>query len=1060
MTRKLYIALIALIVGMLHMSSSSYASHIAAADIYLDYIGTGPNDLKYRVNVIVYRACENNGGIGLSDVYSYRSQSLNVTGSRSMRAPFLDTLDQICDSALDVDGNLIVNSCLDGNSIYPGFERAHYIDTVTLPGVANDWVFQYSICCRNYGIANLCNPGSQSLVVLAYLNNTIRYNNSTPRFTVDPVPYLCRDKDVNFFNGPFDPDGDSVVIFNNQPLGCSAAGTGCTGPCGTNTEIPYDAASPGAGLPNYSLANPIVSTSGYNVDAIAGSASFHPMVAGKFVISFIAQEYDRMSGQMMSAAMRDVQVVVLECNAEEPLLDEEPNELKNGVWSIQGGNKLKTCVGNLLTFNLNAKSAIPGHKIIMSIDQSKVPTAVVSFINQETDTPSMSFEWIPTTMDLGVHNVIVTAVDSTCDASSPIKKSAFLNFAIEVLPGLDGGPDIYANCPGQEVELEGEGGPTINYRWSYLNGGSIPSTEIDNPRAQRPKVRPMTTTEYWVQTDSLPTGCKMDDTVRVIIPTLNTITITPPSPAVVCRPDYLDLQVNISGIKPNINLQCAPAPKFDTPYVNLDTFNVGNEKAYSSVGTPFRSLTEGNSVKVQFILNRRDLIKSGFESATIGGLSFSFDKTMSSATYNGLSISMKCTPLDTLSIKNGFEGGTTLVYGPDNLTFNPGVNYIYFNQSAYNWDTTMNILVELCYRTDQVNVAPNMYYTQMTSPVMMMQTATGIASICDGPANVGPLEAVNNRPDVGLLNKRSEDRDFDLVWTPGRQLSDSTSATPRAYVDRTIKYTVSTKTRKGCDISASIDILQPVHSYKMLPEDTSVCYLEPTPVMLNYGQKVEWYENNFQAPKTLECNVCNPTVARPIEDITYVAVVTDSLGCKDTLASTFDVRPLPEVKILNADTTILYGSEIQLLASGGYMYLWSPAGSLSNPTVPDPIARPLDPTDYVVSVVGYNGCANKDTVHIDIDYRGKLLIPNAFSPNGDGKNDVFKVANLTFQRVVEFRVFNRYGQEVFNTIDAGTGWDGTFNGEPQGVGTYMYMIKIGYPDGHIENYTGDVTLIR
>lgn len=313
---------------------------------------------------------------------------------------------------------------------------------------------------------------------------------------------------------------------------------------------------------------------------------------------------------------------------------------------------------------------------------------------------------------------------------------------------------------------------------------------------------------------------------------------------------------------------------------------------------------------------------------------------------------------------------------------------------------------------------------------------------------------------MGLINIRSADTEFDLVWTPSRQLSDSTVANPRAYVDKTVRYTVSTKTRTGCDISKSIDILHPEYDYKMQPEDGYLCYLEPTQIKLNYGELVEWYEGNFQTPKTLYCNECNPTIARVDKDITYIAVVTDSLGCKDTLASSFEVKPLPEVKIWSADTTILYGTDIQLMASGGYKYIWSPEGGLSDPSIQNPIARPLKPTTYEVAVTGDFGCTNFDTIHINVDNRGHLLMPNAFSPNGDGKNDVFRIPNLTFQKLESFHVFNRQGQEVFITNDANEGWDGTYKGIPQDMGTYMYMIKLTYPDGFTDYLSGDVTLIR
>ena len=98
-----------------------------------------------------------------------------------------------------------------------------------------------------------------------------------------------------------------------------------------------------------------------------------------------------------------------------------------------------------------------------------------------------------------------------------------------------------------------------------------------------------------------------------------------------------------------------------------------------------------------------------------------------------------------------------------------------------------------------------------------------------------------------------------------------------------------------------------------------------------------------------------------------------------------------------------------------------------------------------------------ETVHVE---SGDLMIPNAFSPNGDGKNDVFKVLNFTNQTLLEFKVFNRWGTFVFESEDAKKGWDGNYKGKTQPIGVYGYIIRIAYPEGVVETYKGTVTLIR
>ena len=100
---------------------------------------------------------------------------------------------------------------------------------------------------------------------------------------------------------------------------------------------------------------------------------------------------------------------------------------------------------------------------------------------------------------------------------------------------------------------------------------------------------------------------------------------------------------------------------------------------------------------------------------------------------------------------------------------------------------------------------------------------------------------------------------------------------------------------------------------------------------------------------------------------------------------------------------------------------------------------------------------NKQT---EIVNQRNILIPNAFTPNGDGKNEVFKLINVTRAQLIEFKIFNRWGTVMFNTVDPEEGWDGRYRNQEQPVGVYGYGIRIKYNDGIIETYRGTVTLIR
>lgn len=89
-----------------------------------------------------------------------------------------------------------------------------------------------------------------------------------------------------------------------------------------------------------------------------------------------------------------------------------------------------------------------------------------------------------------------------------------------------------------------------------------------------------------------------------------------------------------------------------------------------------------------------------------------------------------------------------------------------------------------------------------------------------------------------------------------------------------------------------------------------------------------------------------------------------------------------------------------------------------------------------------------------------ILIPNAFTPNGDGKNDQFKLINVSREQLLEFKIFNRWGTVMFSSTDPEEGWDGRYRNQEQPVGVYGYGIRIRYEDGVIETYRGTITLIR
>jgi gliding motility-associated-like protein len=158
-------------------------------------------------------------------------------------------------------------------------------------------------------------------------------------------------------------------------------------------------------------------------------------------------------------------------------------------------------------------------------------------------------------------------------------------------------------------------------------------------------------------------------------------------------------------------------------------------------------------------------------------------------------------------------------------------------------------------------------------------------------------------------------------------------------------------------------------------------------------------------------------------------------------AITMTVYPVPVIS-LTPDTIIAAGGSIRLnpaITGQVLTYQWSPVTWLDHPDSPDPVAFPMTNTTYQLKVTTGNGCtaSAKETVNVFYD----LLMPNAFTPNGDGRNDLFRIPPSVPVTVIRFSVYNRWGGLVFTTGNSSAGWDGRSGNTPQPAGAYVWMIE-------------------
>ncbi len=192
---------------------------------------------------------------------------------------------------------------------------------------------------------------------------------------------------------------------------------------------------------------------------------------------------------------------------------------------------------------------------------------------------------------------------------------------------------------------------------------------------------------------------------------------------------------------------------------------------------------------------------------------------------------------------------------------------------------------------------------------------------------------------------------------------------------------------------------------------------------------------------------------------TYTVTVTDSLGCVQTASTSVSTTGGPtanagnSVVITSGSTTILNGS-----GSAGATFLWTPSSTLSCNTCPNPTAAPTQTTTYTLTVT-LNGCSTSDTVTVFIDILcGELFVPTAFSPNGDNQNDILYVFGNCITNL-QFAIFDRWGEKVFETTNQLEGWDGTFNGKKMDPAAFAYYLTATVKGEEVKKH-GNITLVK
>jgi gliding motility-associated-like protein len=204
------------------------------------------------------------------------------------------------------------------------------------------------------------------------------------------------------------------------------------------------------------------------------------------------------------------------------------------------------------------------------------------------------------------------------------------------------------------------------------------------------------------------------------------------------------------------------------------------------------------------------------------------------------------------------------------------------------------------------------------------------------------------------------------------------------------------------------------------------------------------------------------TTSAPLFTAAYEVMVVDSNGCSDVdTATIFVINPLV---LADWDTTIVIGDSICLpidAEAGLYIFEWNPTEGLDCDTCGSLCLQPLEKITYSVTVTDILGCFTSHADYtIDIYPETFLAMPTTFTPNGDGANDVISVRGWGIKKLEEFRIFNRWGEEMFFTTDEEQGWDGYYKGVLQNNDIYVYKIRAYTWRDELKTLEGHINLLR
>jgi large repetitive protein len=457
------------------LQNEVFATHAAGSDIKYRCLGGN----QYEIEVTFYRDCggvAEPGNITINYKSANGNHNLNVTANKVAGSSNGLEITVPCATS--------ASSCNGGSTT--GIRKWIYRATVTLPSAQTDWVFSYSVCCRNCTITTISNPcaSNSTLYVEAKLNNLTAPCNSSPTFSNIPIAFVCVGQNFNYNHGVIDPDGDSLAYSLIAPKTTATANVSFIAPL--------------------TATSPMATSTPFAINAGTGDINFTPSQIQIGVMAILVREFR--GGQLIGSVIRDMQVYTQTCSNNLPTASGI-----NGTTNYT----INACPGQQVCFTVNSADLDASQNVTMTTNNG-IPNA--SYTISGGSRPTLTFCWTPTNADINLlpKTFTVTVRDNAC----PSNGVQTYSFNIYV-------PSPYFAISGTNITCNGAATGTALaspvysgvYTYAWSNGATTAA------------ISGLTAGAYVVTATDAATGCTATQTITLTEPSGMTLTTTPTHPS-------------------------------------------------------------------------------------------------------------------------------------------------------------------------------------------------------------------------------------------------------------------------------------------------------------------------------------------------------------------------------------------------------------------------------------------------------------------------------------------------------------------------------------------------